>query len=102
MKATKTTRVTKASPAPSRIHLPSLAVAILIMLVATLYPPLMVDATGKADHWLATALFFSMSAGFVRGVGFVPQAFVWRWLFSSWLCMAALAVALWIKFLSGN
>ncbi len=98
----KAMKATKASPAPSRIHLPSLAVAILIMLAATLYPPLMTDATGKADHWLATALFFSMSAGFVRGVGFVPQAFAWRWLFSSWSCMAALAAALWIKFLSGS
>jgi predicted membrane protein len=88
--------------APSRIHLPSLAVAIAIMLVATLYPPLLTDATGKADHWLATALFFAMSAGFVRGVGFVPQALAWRWLFSSWACMAALAAALWIKFLDGN
>lgn len=95
-------KATQATPQPSRIHLPSLAVAIFIMLVATLYPPLMMDATGKADHGLMTALFFAMSAGFVRGVGFVPQAFVWRWLFSSWSCMAALAVALWIKFLSGN
>ena len=86
--------------APSRIHLPSLAVAIIIMLVATVYPPLMVDATGKVDHGLMTALFFAMSAGFVRGVGFVPQALAWRWLFSSWACMAALALALLIKLLS--
>jgi predicted membrane protein len=83
--------------APPGIHLPSLTIAIVIMLVATLYPPLMVDASGKADHGLMTALFFAMSAGFVRGVGFVPQALVWRWLFSSWACMAALTVALWIK-----
>jgi predicted membrane protein len=102
MKATKSTKVTKASPEPSRIHVPSLAVAIAIMLVATVYPPLMVDATGKVDHGLMTVLFFAMSAGFVRGVGFVPQAFVWRWLFSSWACLAALAAALSIKFLSGS
>jgi predicted membrane protein len=88
--------------APSRIHVPSLAIAIVIMLVATLYPPLMVDATGKVDHGLMTALFYAMSAGFVRGVGFVPQALAWRWLFSSWACLAALAVALWIKWLSGS
>ena len=88
--------------APSRMHFPSLTVAIVIMLVATLYPPLMTDATGKVDHGLMTALFFAMSAGFVRGVGFVPQALAWRWLFSSWACMAALAVALSIKLLGGN
>jgi predicted membrane protein len=49
-----------------------------------------------------TALFFAMSAGFVRGVGFVPQALAWRWLFSGWACLAALAAALSIKFLSGS
>jgi predicted membrane protein len=88
--------------APSRIHVPSLAIAIVIMLVATLYPPLMVDVSGKVDHGLMTALFFAMSAGFVRGVGFVPQALAWRWLFSGWACLAALAAALSIKLLSGN
>lgn len=102
MSATKTMKTTRLSAAPSHIHVPSLTMAIVIMLAATVYPPLMVDATGKADHGLMTALFFAMSAGFVRGVGFVPQALAWRWLFSSWACMAALAVALWIKFLSSN
>jgi predicted membrane protein len=88
--------------APARIHVPSLTVAIVIMLVATLYPPLMVNAAGQVDHGLMTALFFAMSAGFVRGVGFVPQALAWRWLFSSWACLAALAAALSMKLLSGN
>ena len=101
-KTIKTTNGTQVSAAPSHIHVPSLTMAIVIMLVATVYPPLMVDTAGKADHGLMTALFFAMSAGFVRGVGFVPQALAWRCLFSSWACMAALAVARWIKFLSGN
>lgn len=102
MSVTKPMNATKVSAAPSHVHAPSLTIAIVIMLAATVYPPLMVDATGKADHGLMTALFFAMSAGFVRGVGFVPQALSWRCLFSSWACMVALAVALWIKFLSGN
>ena len=102
MSVTKPMNATTVSAAPSHVHAPSLTIAIVIMLAATVYPPLMVDATGKADHGLMTALFFAMSAGFVRGVGFVPQALAWRCLFSSWACMVALAVALWIKFLSGN
>ena len=102
MSVTKTMNATKVSAAPSHVHAPSLTIAIVIMLAATVYSPSMVDATGKADHGLMTALFFAMSAGFVRGVGFVPQALAWRCFFSSWACMAALAVALWIKFLSGN
>lgn len=82
-----------AAPASATMHLPSLAAGLLIMGVGTLYPPLMADAAGKADHALATLLFWAMSAGFVRGLGFVPQWPLWRWLFSSWACAAALAGA---------
>ncbi len=82
---------------PSRVHLPSLMVGLATMLGGTLYPPLMVDAAGRADHTLAMALFWAMSAGFIRGVGFVPRARVWRWLFSGWACAAALALAAVLK-----
>ena len=83
--------------APSRVHLPSLAVGLLIMVGGTLYPPLMADAAGKADHNLAMALFWAMSAGFVRGVGFVPRRWVWRTVFSGWSCAAALLLAIVLK-----
>ncbi|MDZ7590051.1 MAG: cyd operon YbgE family protein [Rubrivivax sp.] len=79
--------------AAPRMQLPALAVALTIMVGGTLYPPLMADATGRADHNLAMALFWAMSAGFVRGVGFVPRLWLWRWLFSGWACAAALALA---------
>ena len=87
------------APAPSRIHALSLLIAVAIMLVCTLYPPLMATPDGKADHGLAMALFTAMSVAFVRGVGFVPRARVWRWLFSGWTCFAALALAGGLKFL---
>ncbi|GAA4015722.1 cyd operon YbgE family protein [Actimicrobium antarcticum] len=85
--------------AGSSVHFPSLAVALVIMLAGSLYPLLMTDAGGHADHRLALVLFLAMSAGFVRGVGFVPQALVWRWMFSGWACLAALAAAIGIRFL---
>ncbi len=85
--------------ASSRIRWPSLLVAVSIMLVCTLYPLIMAAPDGKADHVLAGALLVAMSAAFVRGVGFVPQMRVWRWLFSGWTCLAALAIAGWVKFL---
>ena len=84
------------SPRPG-LHWPSLLVAVLIMVVGTLYPPLMADSAGKADHSLAMALFWAMSAGFVRGVGFLPRLVLWRWIFSGWAALAALALALAIK-----
>ncbi|MBC7857281.1 MAG: hypothetical protein H7Z39_00595 [Burkholderiaceae bacterium] len=80
------------------MHPQSLATAVLIMLVGTLYPPLMTNAAGQADHWLSMSVFWAMSAGFVRGVGFVPRALAWRSLFSGWACAAALALAVFLKF----
>ncbi|NUT83512.1 MULTISPECIES: cyd operon YbgE family protein [Pseudomonas] len=88
------------APAPSRLHALSLLIAVAIMLACTLYPPLMATPDGKADHGLAMALFTAMSVAFVRGVGFVPRARVWRWLFSGWTCFAALALACWVKFIN--
>jgi predicted membrane protein len=63
----------------------------------TLAPPLMADAAGKADHGMAMALFWAMSADFVRGVGFIPQRWILRVLFSGWSCAAAMALALVLK-----
>lgn len=81
----------------SRVHLPSLFAALAIMLIGSVYPLLFTDAQGKADHALAMALFWSMSAGLVRGVGFVPRWALWRWLFSGWACIAALLLAAWLR-----
>ena len=80
-------------PTSPGAHRASLAVGLAIMVAGTLYPPLMAKPTGGADHMLATLLFWSMSAGFVRGVGFVPRHAALRWLFSGWACAAALAAA---------
>ncbi|WP_347248945.1 cyd operon YbgE family protein [Zoogloea sp.] len=84
---------------PAGMHLPSLAAALLIMLAGTLYPPLFAHGSGGADHGLALALFMAMSAGFVRGVGFIPAAPLWRWLFSGWTCLLALLISATLKFL---
>jgi predicted membrane protein len=83
----------KAAPQGAAIHLPSLLAALAIMLGGTIYPFLMTRADGTADHSLALALFWAMSAGLVRGVGFVPRAWIWRLLFSGWSCLAALLLA---------
>jgi predicted membrane protein len=87
----------QAGEAPPHLQWPSLLAALLIMLAGTLYPPLMADAAGKADHGLATLLFLAMSAGFIRGVGFVPRHRIWRWLFSGWTCALALLLAVLVK-----
>ncbi|WP_232834728.1 cyd operon YbgE family protein [Rhodoferax ferrireducens] len=82
---------------PASIHLPSLMTALAIMLVGSIYPLLFARADGTADHGLAMALFWAMSAGFVRGVGFVPRARIWRLLFSGGSCLAGLTLAAWLR-----
>ena len=83
--------------AQAGLHWPSLLVAIVLMLVGSIAPVYLADAQGQADHGLALLAFWAMSAGFVRGVGFVPRLWIWRWLFSGWACAAALALALVLK-----
>lgn len=79
------------------IHAPSLLAALAIMVTGSVYPLVFADASGKADHALASALFWGMSAGLVRGVGFVPRRMVWQVLFSGWSCTFALALAGWLR-----
>ncbi len=40
---------------------------------------------------------WAMSAGFIRGVGFVPRWWLWRGLFSGWSCALGLTVAVCLK-----
>ncbi|XUM19829.1 cyd operon YbgE family protein [Bradyrhizobium oligotrophicum S58] len=74
----------------ARIHLPCLVAALIIMLASALYPPFLANAAGRADHLSAGLAFWAMSAGFVRGVGFVPHAILPRWLFSATACLLTL------------
>lgn len=83
-------------PAAS-LHLPCLIVGLAIMTVGSVHPLLFTDAQGQADHGLALALFWAMSAGLVRGVGFVPRQAFWRGLFSAGACLAALLLAAWLR-----
>jgi predicted membrane protein len=87
---------TEGGAGPS-IHWLSLLAATAIMLIGSIYPLLFADAQGQADHSLAVALFWSMSAGFVRGVGFVAKNVLWRWVFSGWACAAGLLLAAWLR-----
>ncbi len=76
-----------------RIRVLPLLVALAIMLGITAWPAALATPAGGADHWAAMALFWSMSAGFVAGVGFAPRWIGWRLLFSPLACWVGLALA---------
>lgn len=85
------------TPPETGLHWGSLLVGVGLMAALTLYPPMLTNAQGKADHMLASVLLVAMCTGLVRGVGFVPRLALWRWLFSGWACTAALLLAAWLQ-----
>ncbi len=50
-----------------------LGIGLVILVGMTVLPNLATHADGRADHLAATLLCAAMSAGFVRGVGFIPH-----------------------------
>ena len=80
----------ESAPEPSVSLLP-LGIAIVLTLLLTIYPPILTTPAGKADHAAATLALWSMSAGFIRGVGFVPRNRLLRVLFSTAACLVCLA-----------
>lgn len=84
-------------PSPARAHWPSLVVAVVLMVVGSVHPLLLAGADGRADHSLAMAWFWAMSAGLVRGVGFIPCHMLIRWLLGGPAVVLALALAAWLR-----
>lgn len=79
-----------------------LFIAIAITALMTVYPNVLVtDAAGngRADHMSAVLLFWSMSAGYVSGVGFIPRHRLPALLLSGRASLLALALALICVFL---
>lgn len=79
----------------------ALGVGIALMLVGSFRPDWLAEHSGKVNHGLAMLWFWAMAAGFVRGVGFIPRFWLWRWIFSGWAAFAALAGALAWRFAGG-
>lgn len=89
---------TSVEPTQTPVHWPCLLVGVGLMLVGSVYPIVFANAAGHADHGIATLLFWAMSAGLVRGIGFIPRHVVWRVLFSSWACAIGLLGAAVLRF----
>ena len=87
------------APDKPRVHVPSLAAGLIVMAVGTVYPYIVTNGAGHVDHGLATLLFWAMSAGLVRGVGFITRHKVWRVLLSGWSCALALVLFGLLRFL---
>ena len=71
-----------------------LGIAIALTLTLTIYPLVLTTAAGRPDHLAATLALWAMSAGYIRGVGFVPNNPVLRLLFSTSACLLTLAASM--------
>jgi predicted membrane protein len=67
--------------------------AFSIMIALSIYPGFLVRVDGTVDKLAAYLLFWSMSAGFIRGVGFIPKHKVLAMLFSGPAALTAVVLA---------
>jgi predicted membrane protein len=81
-------------------NLPALFIGIAVTVVMTVYPRAAAKSDGSPDMPAAALLFWVMSAGFVRGLGFIPNGLPLRLLFSLPTALIALATALWQLFVA--
>ncbi len=75
-------------------NFPALMTGIAVTLVLTVYPHAAVRADGSPDMAAAALFFWAMSAGFVRGLGFIPRNLILRLLLSLPAALIALAAAI--------
>ena len=81
-------------PAPPGMAFFPLLTGILLMVVMTALPYIATDNHGKADHTAALLLFWSMSAGLVRGIGFIPRNWLARTVLSGLACLLTLMLGI--------
>lgn len=66
----------------SLLMLISFLMALPLAGVLLFHPALMLDAQGHYNHSLLMLVMIGISGGFIHGVGFIPQLWLWKWLFS--------------------
>lgn len=84
---------------PAKMNVFLLLIGIAIMLVGSIFPWIFADGNGKAHHGIAMLLFWAMSAGIVRGVGFIPHHIIPKVLFSGWAVLIGILGAVILRFI---
>lgn len=70
----------------------SLLLAIALAGLILTYP----RALAHASHGLLTLAMLGVSAGFVHGVGFIPEHKFWRIAFGPWLAWPLMGLGFWL------
>ena len=63
----------------------SFLMALPLAAVLLIHPGAMLDANGHYNHSALMMVMIGISGGFIHGVGFLPQFWLWKWLFSPYV-----------------
>ena len=77
----------------------SLLTALLLSTALLVLPRLVAVESRDINHGLLSLVMLGICAGFIHGVGFVPEMRVWRILFGPWLAWPLMLVAVFWWFL---
>jgi len=69
----------------------SLLMAVVLSALILIYPRAIATSVTDINHSMLSLLMWGIAAGFVHGVGFVPEHWLWRVLLGpvmAWLLMA--------------
>lgn len=72
----------------------ALILAAALSMLITAWPGALVSEQGPMDHGLMSLLMLGIAAGFVYGVGYRPEARLWRWLFGPLPALGLMAAGL--------
>jgi len=64
-----------------RVLIFSLSFAVMILVTA--WPHFLGKTTAEVNHTASMLLMLGMSSGFIYGINFTPQFWLWRYLFSA-------------------
>lgn len=63
----------------------SFLMALPLAAVLLIHPGAMLDANDHYNHSALMMVMIGISGGFIHGVGFLPQFWLWKWLFSPYV-----------------
>ena len=63
----------------------SFLMALPLAAVLLIHPGAMLDVNGHYNHSALMMVMIGISGGFIHGVGFLPQFWLWKWLFSPYV-----------------
>ena len=76
----------------------SMLMALLLSAVLLVLPQLVAADTHSLNHGFLSLGLLGICAGFVHGVGYVPNHRIWRWSFGPWVAWPAMLFMNWLLF----